>query len=171
MNTLKLRLIDLVAGSYKLRKTVNPVKKVELLSVTPIVRTKQLMIKAQAHGQSSRSLYQMIIMFSQVQFSEKRTAKHTIEIALDHHGNTVFIQPLSTDQLGQYRCSCADYYFTWQFWNSTHRALFGRKYPKYIRKTTTRPERNPNHIPGLCKHQLTLIDKLYKMGLIVKRKS
>lgn len=50
------------------------------------------------------------------------------------------------------RCSCQDFYFCYSYWNKQNKALAGGLVRPYQRKTTNRPERNPHHIPGVCKH-------------------
>lgn len=66
------------------------------------------------------------------------------------------------------RCSCRDFYFRFAAWNHQKGALFGRIPPKYVRKTTTRPEVNPKHIPGICKHiQLAAKVLINSKGAIV----
>lgn len=66
------------------------------------------------------------------------------------------------------RCSCRDFYFRFAVWNHKAGVLFGRIPPKYKRKTTTRPEVNPQHIPGICKHiQLAAKVLISSRGAIV----
>jgi hypothetical protein len=50
------------------------------------------------------------------------------------------------------RCTCHDFYFTWGWWDYAIGCLAGPRPKPYRRKTSTYPERNPQHIPGLCKH-------------------
>lgn len=65
------------------------------------------------------------------------------------------------------RCSCHNFYFMWGYWDKQVGALSGPNQKKYVRKTTTRPEVNPKHLPGMCKHIVRLLismrtDKLVK---------
>lgn len=60
--------------------------------------------------------------------------------------------------------NCADYYYTFGYYNAEHKVHIGMKPPKYIpyRKITKndadfRPSRNPNRHPGVCKHLLLFI--------------
>jgi hypothetical protein len=55
------------------------------------------------------------------------------------------------------RCSCRDYYFTYEWYNKRSGALAGGPHSVYTRKTATRPERNPAHLPGMCKHLIRQI--------------
>ena len=67
----------------------------------------------------------------------------------------------------QLRCSCPDHYFMWVAWNKENKILLGKAPPRYVRKTTTYPERNPGKIPGICKHLIGLFDRLKKDKVLV----
>lgn len=58
----------------------------------------------------------------------------------------------------------------WQYYNKKNKSLTG-PHKTYIRKTPPPPEgrpyKNPNHIPGLCKHQLRLIHLLIQNNILV----
>ena len=55
------------------------------------------------------------------------------------------------------RCSCRNFYFMWGYWDKQNNALSGPSQKKYTRKTLTRPEVNPSHLPGMCKHIIRLL--------------
>lgn len=48
--------------------------------------------------------------------------------------------------------NCADSFYTWSYYNYNHGCLYGPKPKMYVRKTNWMPPRNPQHIPGICKH-------------------
>ena len=50
------------------------------------------------------------------------------------------------------RCSCPDFYFTFSHTVRQAKALYGGPFKRYVRKTKTRPPRNPSNFPGFCKH-------------------
>lgn len=163
---LKHTIDSLVRSTLRARKGFNAVKRVEILSVAPVLRTRQVLIRGQAHGQAERRLYPLLIMASQVSFSDERDRKHPLEVNLGN-GERIYMEKLSaTRHKVQVRCDCKDFYFMWQYWNSKESALFGGKFPKYQRKTAHYPERNPDHVPGICKHLMTLADRLGREGII-----
>lgn len=57
-------------------------------------------------------------------------------------------------------CSCRAYYFYASYWNKVHGAHARRPLKAYVRKTEDLPERNPMHIPCLCKHLIAFGDFL-----------
>lgn len=60
------------------------------------------------------------------------------------------------------RCGCLEFYFTWSYYNKVNNVLFGGPVRKYVRKTTTYPERNPRHLPGFCKHLMRILVAMKK---------
>ena len=64
-------------------------------------------------------------------------------------------------------CSCLDFYYRFAVWDDRHKALDGSPPPPYIRKTQTRPEVNPMHSPGMCKHVISLMGNLRTQGLFI----
>jgi hypothetical protein len=63
------------------------------------------------------------------------------------------------------KCSCQAHRFSYEYYNSKAGVNIGR--PRgYKRKTTTRPEVNPHHTPGMCKHITTVCQHLEKSKLI-----
>ena len=58
------------------------------------------------------------------------------------------------------RCSCDAFYFWFSFANWKRKCLFGRKAKVYQRKTPISdpryPPKNPDAIPGMCKHLVLL---------------
>lgn len=57
----------------------------------------------------------------------------------------------------QVRCSCPSFYFYFGYWDKQNGALSGPSQTPYVRKTQNVPERNPKHIPGVCKHLMRML--------------
>ena len=160
VNVMTIR--RLVEGTFKLRKFLNSYKKVTIIELKPVVRNKQMLIKAQAQGQAEQRLYEISVMFSGVLYSPKQSNIFPIPVDLGQ-GEQMFMKLLKTDNTPvQVRCSCKDYRFTWAWYNKVNHGLFGRNFPPYVRKTNWMPERNPLKVPGVCKHVLAVFDKLTK---------
>ena len=64
-------------------------------------------------------------------------------------------------------CDCQEFRFSWAEYNKKQKALIGGKVKPYTRKTTTRPDRNPLHTPGVCKHIFALLKALESEGLLI----
>jgi len=165
---LKHTIKSLIASTMKVRKNINPYKKVELLAVTPVQRTNQILVRGQARGTAEQRLYELLIMFSGASFSETKDKDHPLKISLGS-GAYIYMAKLSgSNTKVQVRCTCKDYYFMWQWWNKQESALFGGKFPTYKRKTDNYPERNPDHVPGVCKHVIGLSEKLAQQGVLTR---
>ena len=91
--------------------------------------------------------------------SEKSDEAYLVQIL----GESMTNNELSLNTTVKVRCSCPD--FTWRFgpYNYEHRALLGKKYPLYTKKTN-RPPVNPDHIPGLCKHLMSVVQSISAIG-------
>jgi hypothetical protein len=68
-------------------------------------------------------------------------------------------------------CQCKAYYFYFAHWNVMSGAHARAPLRPYQRKTPPppkgRPEVNPKHLPGLCKHLMALADVLMNSGALV----
>lgn len=84
----------------------------------------------------------------------------------DYHNFAVDVDEGAPSSSGVFVHNCRDFYFTWQWWDRQNAALFGPSFPRYKRKTTWWPERNPGHFPGLCKHLIGFVEKLKSTGIL-----
>lgn len=65
--------------------------------------------------------------------------------------------------------NCSDYYFTFAWWNWLKGVNYAKKPIPYQRKTTTYPERNPEHYLGICKHIKALVEELFELDILEDR--
>ncbi len=79
----------------------------------------------------------------------------------DVNGNSHFVTPapLNTSTVGVF-CDCEDYQMRFAIFNIQQNCHIGPPPEPYIRKTTTRPPANPNNVPGMCKHLITIANDL-----------
>lgn len=63
--------------------------------------------------------------------------------------------------------NCADEFFTFAWWKAQAGCLYGPRPRPYQRKTTTYPQRNPQHLIGCCKHVYNAWEVLRNSGLTV----
>lgn len=134
-----------------------PVKRVEIHDVTPNIRSKQLGFKGVVLGTKA---YPILVVFNGIEYQDHPDREHPLQIDLKHGEKVYCSRPSMSKTPVQVRCQCPDFYFTWQFYDQKVKALAGGKFPKYVRKTTHYPERNPGHLPGYCKHLEGFISKL-----------
>lgn len=159
-------LAELKKRSKKLRESFNTAGAVKVLNMKPLVGNATLTVNAEAFGKKSK--YPMTMTFYNVEYSENQTRDYPLAVTPER-GTQFFMPQLEEDgNPVQIRCSCKDFQFTWAPWNKEESALSGRNFPKYKRKTETRPERNPVKAPGLCKHLIKLTEKLKRDKVLKK---
>lgn len=129
----------------------------------PYIGTKLLHVKSTSL--SNGNGYNQALQFVRVAFEPEDTANNATFKASD--GTDYHVQPIDlNDHNCKVRCSCLDFRFRFADYNSQDKSLVGRAPPMYQRKTTTRPPVNPDHVPGMCKHLLKLVQVLRGYGLI-----
>jgi hypothetical protein len=121
-----------------------------LKAVIPFQGTKTLLFQAQCFGETVHGEHIVNIQFSGLKYVDEPKDADVKEI--EYKDEKYYVQRPTLHTNCTVRCSCPDFYFTWSYWNFKNKALFGNLPKKYVRKTTTRPERNPKHVPGICKH-------------------
>jgi intein/homing endonuclease len=67
---------------------------------------------------------------------------------------------------GVYVHNCLAFKFYFSYWNLKRGVLEGKPFPPYRRKTTWRPEKNPVHKAGMCKHLFQMAINLAQHGLL-----
>jgi len=138
---------------------VQTMPQVPRLIYTPFVGVKTLSVRAEVQGASENKVYKVIILFTGVDYSATQDTKHPIKIKVTGK-KYVWMAPITLRHKVSASCGCLDFYFAFAHWNWKAGALYGKKRKQYIRKTTTRPEVNPNHVPGLCKHLIAVWQKV-----------
>jgi hypothetical protein len=132
---------------------------IAIIRTTPLIGNKSFTVKAEARG---TKLYSVTITFYNVDYSLERDPEHPLTVIAEV-GHRAYMEPITMGgHPAQIRCSCEDFKFSYATWNRKEKSLSGRAFPSYERKTDTRPERNVQQIPGMCKHVLSLIDRLRK---------
>lgn len=120
--------------------------------IVPFMGTKSVLISMRAWGVTQSSLHKVVMLYSDVDIQTQDP--HSLNyFQIYYDGKMYWIHKL--DRLKNpltVRCSCADFYHTWSYYNYNNGCLYGPKPKMYVRKTDWMPPRNPQHIPGLCKH-------------------
>jgi hypothetical protein len=133
--------------------------------IVPFVGTKSCLVSLRAWGVTQASLHKVTLLFHEVDIkTEDPNSRDYFQIQYDDqmywiHKFDRFRNPLTS------RCSCADEFFTWAIWKYNAGCLYGPRPKPYIRKTTTYPERNPQHLIGCCKHVYNSWEILRNSGL------
>lgn len=136
--------------------------------IVPYIGTKSVLISLRAWGVTQASLHNITMLFSDVDIQTEDPHSHNY-FQIEYDGKMYWIQKLSRlkNPLTS-RCTCADFFYTWSYYNAkSGRCLYGPLPKPYIRKTQTRPPRNPLHVPGVCKHIFNAWAILRNSGLTV----
>ena len=132
-------------------------REVNIIRTTPLMGNKTLTVKAEALG---KKLYPLTITFYNVDYSWEKDGEHPLMVRPEL-GKTAYMSPVSeSGNPVQLRCQCPDFRHTYAHWDRKEKALSGSPFPFYQRKTENRPERNPQHRPGVCKHLVGLFERL-----------
>ena len=121
-------------------------------------------LEVQAVINSSGNHYQSIMVFSGLDYQEEDAPDNVTFTGAD--GQDHHISPISlTAQNVKVRCTCLD--FRWRF-SMAHQekgTLHGPG-PELYQKKTERAPNNPNKIPGVCKHLLSLAQELKQNSIL-----
>ena len=157
---------ELRVSSLKARPKPNEAGKINIIDMNPLLSNKTLTIRGQARGSNGEN-YNLNLIFYGVEYSLTQTSTHVLNVRT-RTDQIFYAKQLREDKHHvQIRCNCKDHYFMWHWWNKQNKILLGKLPPKYIRKTTTYPERNPQKIPGVCKHLIALFNRLKKDKILV----
>ena len=161
-----LTISNLISGTKKLRKNLNVAQNARGVKKTYNMRLKKLLYTCQFTGETELGTHVPQISFLDIGFVKKKDAAHPIPFKAPS-GYLYLSQSISAKTKVQVRCNCSDYRFTWFMWNKEKGSHYGRGFPPYERVTDTRPERNPVHSPGICKHLMGLLTVLRDKGVLV----
>lgn len=164
----KRTFIELIASTRKIRDKQYPTNAIRAVDFKYSAQNKQLYVKAQATPYSTKgrkSPFALSMVIDRLPIVDNpKNLKNIISYHTDSK-NEIYLQKPSFDNTCRVRCQCDDFRFMWSYYDKQNKALIGQVKP-YVRKTTTYPERNPTHVPGLCKHLLALIKMLSEGGIL-----
>lgn len=160
---LETNIVQSFPATRKRQHATNEVR-IQRIDLIPYVGTQMLHARAISTGSTGRQ-YQQAIQFLRVKFDPSKNDTNVEFTASD--GKTYYIQPINlTNHDVKVRCNCLDFYHRFAHYNHNDRSIVGRAPIPYRRKTTTRPEVNPDHVPGMCKHLIKVVETLQGRGLI-----
>ena len=156
---------NIVTSFPHTRKRQNATNEVTVTNVQyiPYLGTKMLHVKSTTRSNGNE--YKQAVQFMRTVYEANDGSANITFTAAD--GQEYHIQPIQlTNHNVKVRCNCLDFYHRFATWNFSDNSIVGRAPIPYQRKTTTRPEVNPDHVPGMCKHLLKLMDRMRSEGLI-----
>ena len=170
---MALTINKLIKGALKLRKKEPKFKnlKIAKLRIVPQVNKESFFINTWVTGSTGSIQYKTSIMFEDITSERlnrgEKCLKGFMKIRSPKKKLYCVEKPTMSKTKVKVRCSCEDFFFTYAFWNKGKDGLYGGPLKPYKRKTTDRPERNPKHVPGMCKHLFKLVDEL-RVNKVIK---
>lgn len=156
---------NIVTSFPATRKRHNATNEVTINNVQyiPYLGTKMLHIKSTSTSNGHN--YHQAVQFMRTEFDKMDTPDNVTFMGSDQQEYHIHPIILNNHNV-KVRCNCLDFYFRFANWNFNDSSIVGRAPIPYRRKTTTRPEVNPDHVPGMCKHLLKLMDRMRSEGII-----
>lgn len=159
VNRLRGNIQSAFPNTRKRQHATNEVT-IDKVEYIPYLGTKFLHVRSTANGQ-----YRQALQFVRVTFDKQDTPENITFVATD--GQDYHVQPISLAAHNvKVRCNCLDFHFRFATWNFSDNSIVGPAPKPYRRVTNTRPPANPDHVPGLCKHLLKLIDELRQAQIV-----
>lgn len=147
----------------------------DINSVIYSAGTNQLSFYMNVRGSSNKT-YSVQISFKnvdEVEVESKEEAEKYLQngrymLVKDGSGNNHIVErPVLSKNDVQVRCDCPSFRFTYAFYDRAVSAMFGRNFQVYHRKTNTRPPRNPEGMPGVCKHLIIAMEALVGSDFVI----
>lgn len=137
-----------------------------LKQVIPFVGTKTLLFQAECFGETVKGIHVVNFQFKNINFYEKENLPKDKDIKeIEYKGDKYYFEKPSLTTECTYRCSCPDANYTWGWADFKAKVWFGNPPRKYVKKTNRKPK-NPDLIPGFCKHGFQLQSYLHVEGYL-----
>lgn len=161
-----------------IRTAMGGAVKVWRMELTPYLGTNMLMVTAESKGDlpnSSDVPHVQLIRAMNMKFMEEETPGYIKQVYLKTD-QVFWVKPIQAKSTPiDVYCSCGDFQWRFAYWIDKRLHSLATKLrneiANYKRKTPPppagRPYVNPAHVPGLCKHLITVGKLLHQRGLIV----
>ena len=128
--------------------------------------TKTFLCQGTCFGETVKASHVVAIQWSIVQYFEEDALPENGDVlTLNYKGEDYHLIRPTLHTECTVRCSCADFEYRLAPWNFKHKALFGSRPKKYVKKTN-RPPVNPGQYPGICKHIFQFQSLLHEKGYL-----
>ena len=153
--------VDAFPSTQMRQHAVDPIV-ISSLQWVPFLGMKTLFVKGLA--ESGGSEYSPVVVFKRVGYQDT-SGPGVIPLAASD-GQEYFLERLSAEQTDVLvRCNCDDFYWRFNYFNSTDKSLYSRKRKKY--EALYNPgSANPQSMPGLCKHLMKMAGVLRESGVL-----
>lgn len=148
------------------KKRQNDVGSVNVLpqvTYIPNVPDGELTINTRTSSSRSGNIHVQRIILYKVQFAQPGEGNAT-----QLPDSEVAIQPVKLNaETARVACDCMDFRFRFATNNDRDDSLAGNAPPAYQRVPgSNRPEANPSHLPGMCKHIMRVVQDLKQKRIV-----
>ena len=138
--------------------------KINKLQYEPILDQDVLRVVSSTRSDNGNEHNQMLELRG-INFQSSNVGHNREIIDINGHPHSITPVPLNISTVGV-RCDCEDYMMRFANFNIQQNCHLGPPPPRYVR-TTDRPEVNPHHVPGMCKHIIRVVDDLRGKGILI----
>jgi hypothetical protein len=137
-----------------------------LQQAIPYVGTKTILYALSCHGETVEGIHYVYLQFTNVKFFNEKDVPENGDVRkIKYRGEDYWYILPTLESDVKLKCTCADYTYTFSFWNFKNKCQFGGP-PKVYKKKTNRKPRNPLKLPGFCKHVFQSQAFLHQEGLL-----
>ena len=142
--------------------------RVQIIDKIFIASPNQGIVMVKAKSRSSAKQYDTRMSFEGIEFQQGEDGEggNTTVIQSQDGQEYVIVPAEYNNSEVRVSCSCLDFYYRFAVWNSKDSSLLGNPPPPYVNKTDGGEPRNPNQVPGLCKHLMALSDDLRQQRVV-----
>ena len=145
--------VDAFPRTTRRQNSVDTVRIIEML-FTPFLGMKTLLVRGTAKNMENQKEYDTLVLIKGVRYLEKETAR---SVPLAASGRRYILERTSAGSNEVLvRCSCPDFFWRFNHYNSEDASLYGRKRRRYESKGNGIVA-NPNEAPGMCKHLIKTV--------------
>jgi hypothetical protein len=127
---------------------------------------KLLAISADTTTSSSGNKHTPMMVLQDVMFQAPQSGQNVEVVGEDGTKQSITPVKLNVNNV-LVACDCEDYIMRFAPFNVQQNCHLGNPPAPYTRKTTTYPEVNPQHLPGMCKHILKIVEILKQKRILM----
>lgn len=149
--------VDAFPKTTKRQNSIDMIKIIEM-NFLPYLGMRTLFVKGLAKNIDNQKEYTTVALFKGIKYLTKES-KNSIKLIASDEKKYILETIKSDVNEVVLRCTCPDFYWRFNYYNSIDKSLYGRKRSKYESKSNERIA-NVNESPGMCKHLIKLIKSL-----------
>lgn len=110
--------------------------------------------------------YKTTLVFKTVASQSNKTKVFPLQF-FTKEGKPIYVEKPSYEHHIVTRCQCLDFRHMWMWYDRPYKALLGKAIPYRRVPGSNRPPKNPDKVPGLCKHIFQILRYMYRRNLLI----